>query len=216
MGVDHRGGQRWVQVLDYRVIKHQNPKDYAHEKNISMLLSHYPHFVTLLSHDDDCRLLTFERLFTMKKQQLNLTHAKPQLDLMFDTLTNEGLFPSYEFYYGLCCNLWVGDRQNLTMFDFHQYGRWTDIAKKGKAKIPALTKADPILVARSLDEYNKGILANLWKKLVSQHEVNHLNARIAELEGLLERAEGKLLRINGVVAAQASSGAPDGSQSESE
>ena len=124
------GGQplssRLVTIKPYVVVKyHATFKQYEHEKNISLTLSRFPSFVTLLNYDDDCQLLYYERLFQAARFNpplvANKAYLIEQLEHIFDILTNLKIRPSTEFFYGFCCNMWIGELQNITMFDFHSY-----------------------------------------------------------------------------------------------
>ena len=109
-----------------------------------------------------------------------MAHGTEQLDFIFDTLTKEGLIPSPEFYYGFCCNLFVGSNNgNLTMFDFNAYKYWdVEMAKErkriGEGALMSVSTVkwdgkhyEPV---GTLAEYNAAVLANLWMVIGKYYE----------------------------------------------
>jgi len=126
----NRHGTAWVHINNYTVTKFPGfggGMDYFHEKNVSQLLSPYPNFVTLLSWNDACGLLVFERLFPSKgfPQRMipkleNWTAVEDQIHDIWEVLERHHLNPSTEFLMGLN-NIFIGTEGNVTMFDFHRY-----------------------------------------------------------------------------------------------
>ena len=121
----------WVQIDEYTVTKAltmlSNDREYLHEKMISQMLSPYPNFVTLLSWDDKCRTLVFERLFPAKgwpkRMQPRLDDfsiVEKQIEEIWKVFEELSILPSQEFLMGLN-NIMIGTTGNVTMFDFHTY-----------------------------------------------------------------------------------------------
>ena len=121
----------WVQIDEYTVTKAltelSNDREYLHEKMISQMLSPYPNFVTLLSWDDKCRTLVFERLFPAKgwpkRMQPRLDDfsiVEKQIEEIWKVYEELRVLPSEEFLNGLN-NIMIGATGNVTMFDFHTY-----------------------------------------------------------------------------------------------
>ena len=137
-----RRGKAWVQIDEYTVTKVANgQKEYLHEKTASQMLSPYPNFVTLLSWDDDCGLLVFERLFPAKgwKTPLlmepkldNWSVVENQIDEIWKVYERLRMEPSVEFLMGLN-NIYIGTTGNVTMFDFHAY-HWEGDGSKEEFK----------------------------------------------------------------------------------
>lgn len=123
-----RHGHAWVLIEDYHVLKHPSSRnEYFHEKEIATRLGKYPHFNKLLSFGDDCEVLVFERLFPRQKgfkypaeNTFNNTLLRQQLDSIFLTFGIEEIEPSLEIFMGLN-NIFIGEEQNITMFDYHAY-----------------------------------------------------------------------------------------------
>ena len=128
----NRHGKAWVHINNYTVTKFPGfgfggGMDYFHEKKVSQLLSPYPNFVTLLSWNDACGLLVFERLFPSKgfPQRMtpkleNWTAVEDQIHDIWEVLERHHINPSLEFLMGFN-NIFIGIEGNVTMFDFHAY-----------------------------------------------------------------------------------------------
>lgn len=91
----------------------------------------------LLGYDDTCRYLYFERLFQYEgngKQialHMNMTRVWSQIEEAFATMASLHMVPSHEFYYGFCCNMWLGREGNVTFYDFESYKRSKNAAVLG-------------------------------------------------------------------------------------
>jgi len=126
----NRHDKAWVHINNYTVTKFpgfRGGADYFHEKKVSQLLSPYPNFVTLLSWNDACGLLVFERLFPSKgfpermtPKLGNWTAVEAQIHDIWEVLERHRINPSTEFLMGLN-NIFIGTEGNVTMFDFHAY-----------------------------------------------------------------------------------------------
>jgi len=130
----NRHGNAWVRINNYTVTKFpgfghgKGPTlDYFHEKKVSQLLSPYPNFATLLSWNDTCGLLVFERLFPSKgwpwrmtPKLENWTVVEDQIHDLWEVLDRHHINPSLEFLMGFN-NIFIGTEGNVTMFDFHAY-----------------------------------------------------------------------------------------------
>jgi len=133
-GVMNRHGKAWVHIDNYTVTKFPGfgdgihpTTDYFHEKKVSQLLSPYPNFVTLLSWNDACGLLVFERLFPsqgfparMTPKLENWTAVEDQIHDLWEVLERHHINPSVEFLMGFN-NIFIGTEGNVTMFDFNAY-----------------------------------------------------------------------------------------------
>ena len=113
----------WVQdnaTLPY-VWKHVRPTEvYLREKNITQMLSPFPHFPSLLSFDDDCHLLRISRVYQGGHPCLD-AHIAVQLRYVFAVFDMLQLEPSTEFYYGFGSNMFLDTHRNVQFFDFGNY-----------------------------------------------------------------------------------------------
>jgi len=125
-----RHSNAWVHMNNYTVTKFPGFDKffgYAHEKKVSQMLSQYPNFVTLLSWNDACGLLVFERLFPAKEfphrmvpKLENWTAVEDQIHDIWEVFERYRIIPSTEFLMGQN-NIFIGAEGNVTMFDFHAY-----------------------------------------------------------------------------------------------
>lgn len=124
-GVSNRKGGNWVAIKNNTVIKYDKQyKNYKNEKFMAITLSPYNGFVDLYAYYDNCHIMVFELLkhgAKVNKTPLNRLYIHQQLTNIWQVFKKHDIFPSSEFFYGFCCNMWLTKDQRVIMYDFDAY-----------------------------------------------------------------------------------------------
>lgn len=138
-GVNLRGrGEAWVDFSRSTIFKHPNGKgEYIFERDMTLRLSNFSNFVSLISYDDKCQLEKLHCSHVTYHEQHGLegvNHKKLAHDLMikqiggaFYDLAAARIYPSTELVrHGWHTNICIGEEQNVTLFDFGSFAYMKD------------------------------------------------------------------------------------------